>query len=84
MANTLHKYVLVKGRIKNGGFPEKSVYIHEKNNSNSPCIGTAKSTEIYPYLGQEDADPHYYRIEFGDGIGFITSNTRYTEVIYKV
>ena len=84
MANTLHKYVLVKGHIRHDGTPLQIVPVHADNGSRSPRIGIAQSTEAFLLLGQEDVDPHYYRIEYGEGIGYITSNTRYTEVIYKV
>lgn len=81
--STIHKYVLVKGRVLRDGTPYRTVPVYADNSSKSSRIGIARSTEAFQLICQEDADPHYYKIEFGDGVGYITSNTRYTEVIYK-
>lgn len=82
-----HKYVKVIGG---------SVRVREGNGPAYPQIGTAhnakwykehkikKDGDILPCYGQADADPHWYEIDFEGKRGFITSNSRYTEVIYKV
>ena len=86
MENTKHKYVRVVGRVKSNGRPEKRIYIYERNSIHSPAIGWAMSTDLLPYLGQEDADPHMYKVLYPtnkSSVGYVTSNERYTEVIYK-
>ncbi len=82
-----HKYVRVKGRIKRNGLPDKRLFVHSDNNEHSPCIGLLKSTESAPLVRQEDADPHYYKIIFPTNrsdYGYISSNERYVEVVYKL
>ncbi len=81
MENTKHKYV----RIARGK-RIKRVAIHEKNAESSPIIGCLESMDLLPFLGQADADPHMYRVLFptnNSSVGYVTSNERYTEVVFK-
>lgn len=77
-----HRYVLVKGIIKKNGQPQKSVYVRSGNGTRYPAVGVAHSTDMFPCYGQEDADPHWYNIDFNGQKAFITCNERYTELVY--
>lgn len=82
-----HKYVRVVGRIKQNGAPEKRLFVHAENDEHSPCIGMLQSGETAPLVRQEDMHPHYYKILFPTNkgkFGYVSSNERYTEVIYKL
>lgn len=86
MENTKHKFVRVAGRM-NGKKPQRRVSIHERNSEQSPIIGMMQSEDMLPYLGQADGDPHMYRVLYptnNSSVGYVTSNERYTEVVYKI
>lgn len=94
-----HQYVLVKGRIINGK-PQKSVYIRAGNGKyrekahgiENEVIGTAHSEDRFPLIEQADKDPFWYRILYTHTknkkeiteTGFISSSTKYTEVVHHV
>ena len=70
-----HKYVKVRGG---------SVNVREGNGTAYNKIGTAHKGDLLPCYGQADTDPYWYEVDFKGRRAYITSNTRYTEVIYKV
>ena len=78
-----HKYVLVKGIIKKDGKPQKSVNVRSGNGTMYPVVGVAHSTDTFPCYGQADASPYWYEIDYNGQRAYITSNSRYTEEIYK-
>lgn len=69
-----HEYVRVKGG---------SVRVREGNGTSTRCIGIAHKGDEFPCLGQADASPYWYEIEYRGGTAYITCNQRYTEVVYK-
>lgn len=77
------KYVVINGkmRIQNGvKKPDIRVHIRDGNGTSYNILKTAYSGERYPYVLQEDADPHWYKIEYNGGYAWISSNSRYTSV----
>ena len=78
-----HLYIRVKGKIKKNGKPEKSVNVRSGNGSTYPVIGVAHSTDEFPCYGQADSFPYWYGINYKGEMAYITSNSRYTEEIYK-
>ena len=87
-----HQYVCVKGKIKSNGKPEKSVNVRSGNGSKYPSLGTVHSTDLLPLIAQADDDPYWYKVLYTHKKGketitedaYITSNTKYTEVVYKL
>lgn len=81
-------YVVVKGKIRKGE-PDKSVYIRDGNGvykdesktEKNKILGTAHSTDKFPYLGTADQDPCWYMIEYKGQTAYISSAEKYTEVI---
>lgn len=69
-----HQYVHVLGG---------SVRVRAGNGTMFPTIGTAHRGDLLPCFGQEDRDPYWYCVDFKGQQGFISSNTRYTEVVYR-
>ena len=78
-----HLYIRVKGVIKKDGKPQKSVNVRSGNGTSYPVVGVAHSTDCFPCCGQADAFPYWYEIEYKGQMAYITSNSRYTEEIYK-
>lgn len=79
-----HLYVRVKGVIKKDGKPQKSVNVRSGNGTMFPVVGVAHSTDCFPCYGQADSFPYWYDIDYNGTRAYITSNSRYTEEIYKV
>lgn len=69
-----HEYVLVKGG---------SVRVRSGNGSSTPQIGTAHKGDMLPCYGQDDHDPYWYIVDWKDQRGYITCNSRYTDLIHK-
>lgn len=68
------KYVHPKGRV----------CVREGNGTSFKKIEpTATSDDLLPYLGQEESDPYWYKVEWSGRNGFITSKKKYTEVVEK-
>lgn len=78
-----HLYIRVKGVIKKDGKPQKSVNVRSGNGTQYPVVGVAHSTDCFPCYGQADASPYWYEIDYNGQRAYITSNSRYTEEIYK-
>ena len=78
-----HLYIRVKGVIKKDGKPQKSVNVRSGNGTMYPVVGVAHSTDCFPCYGQADSSPYWYEIEYNGTRAYITSNSRYTEEIYK-
>lgn len=78
-----HKYVVVKGKIRKDGVPEKSVYVRKGNGSSTPAIGVAHSTDAFMLYDQADSYPYWYEIDYKGTRAYITSNERYVEVQWK-
>lgn len=78
------KYVVVKGKMRKTASgerrPDIRVHIRDGNGTSFNILKTAYSGERYPYVLQEDADPHWYKIEYNGGYAWISSNSRYTTV----
>ncbi len=68
------QYVYVKGG---------SVRVRAGNGTFTRCIGITHKGDEFPCLGQADASPYWYKIEYRGGTAYITCNQRYTEVVYK-
>lgn len=88
-----HEYIRCRGRsvyvrAGNGKYDADGNVI--------PIIGTAHNAKWYkehkinkgadelPCFGQADVNPFWYAVEFNGVRGYITSKSRYVEVIYKV
>ena len=78
-----HLYVRVKGVILKSGKPQKSVNVRSGNGAKYPVVGVAHSTDEFPCYGQADTNPYWYGINYKGEMAYITSNSRYTEEIYK-
>lgn len=78
-----HLYVRVKGVIKKDGKPQKSVNVRSGNGTAYPVVGVAHSTDCFPCYWQADSFPYWYEIDYNGKRAYITSNSRYTEEIYK-
>lgn len=57
-----------------------SVHVRTGNGTDYPSIGTAKNCLLI-YLGQAEESPYWYKTVFAGRGGFITSNSKYTELI---
>lgn len=79
-----HQYVVVQGKIRKDGTPDKRVYVRQGNGTQYPEIGTAHSTEAFPLIAQADASPYWYEIDYNGTKAFITSNERYTRTEWRV
>lgn len=69
------KFVVVKGS-KN-----RKVNIRSGNGTKYPDIGTARGGDAFILVKQADQDPYWYEIVYKGERAYITSNSRYTEVI---
>ena len=78
-----HLYIRVKGVIKKDGKPQKSVNVRSGNGTMYPVVGVAHSTDCFPCYEQADTYPYWYEIDYKGARAYITSNSRYTEEIYK-
>ena len=78
-----HLFIRVNGVIKKDGKPQKSVNVRSGNGTQYPVVGVAHSTDCFPCYGQADASPYWYEIDYNGQRAYITSNSRYTEEIYK-
>lgn len=79
-----HQYVVVQGKIRKNGVPEKRVYVRNGNGTANPAIGVAKSEDAFPLIAQADAYPYWYEIDYKGTKAFITSNERYTRTEWRV
>ena len=83
----IQQYVVIKGRVVNGK-PQKSVNIREGNGVYKNCetgeknkiLGTAHSTDKFPYLGTADEAPYWYKIEYKGKPAYVTCQEKYTGV----
>lgn len=73
------KYVVIKGKVRNGK-PDVRVHIRDGNGTSFNVLKTAYSGEKYPFILQEDADPHWYKIDLNGRDAWISSNSKYTSV----
>ena len=56
-----------------------SVRVREGDNVNTKCLGIAHKGDEFALLGTSEATG-WYRIPYGSGEGYITNNSRYTEL----
>lgn len=70
-----HLYIRVK---------RKSVNVRKGNGTLTPVLFTAHLGDEFPCYGQADQNPHWYMIKAKGQDAYITSNSRYTEEVYKV
>lgn len=70
-----HKYVKVKGG---------SVRVRSGNGTKYPSIGTVHRGDLLPCFGTDDRDPYWYMVKYKGQDAYITSNERYTELIWKL
>lgn len=71
---TVMRYVHPKGRVR----------VREGNGTSYKQIKpTATKKDYLPMLGQDTESPYWYLVEWQGTEGYITSNSRYTEVIKK-
>lgn len=62
--------------------PKGNVRVREGNGAEYKQIKpTATSSDLLPYLGQDENSPHWYYVEWCGRNGYITSNPKYTEVV---
>lgn len=70
-----HDYVKVK---------RKSVCVRKGNGTSYAVVAIAHKGDELPCYGQADKDPYWYEVKISGKDGYITSNSRYTEMIKKV
>ena len=72
--------------------PTPTKYVHPKGNvrvrkgngtAYKQIKPTATKKDYLPYLGQADEAPNWYKVMWQGQEGYISSNSRYTEVIEK-
>lgn len=69
-----NEYVYVKGG---------SVHVREGNGTKYPKMGTVHRGDYLACYGQDDHDPYWYIVDYKGELGYITCNTRYTELVKK-
>lgn len=83
------KFVIIKGKVrystdpktgKRVAKPDVRVHIRDGNGTSFNILKTAYSGEKYPFILQEDADPHWYKIDLNGRDAWISSNSKYTSV----
>lgn len=70
-----HRYVHVLGG---------SVRVRSGNGTKYPSIGTVHRGDLLPCFGTDDRDPYWYMVKYKGQDAYITSNERYTELIWKL
>lgn len=75
-----YKYIRVKRkcRIRDGNG------VYDKDGKENKTLAIAYKGHEYQLIGQADTDPYWYIVPYKDRLGYITSNTKYTEEVNRV